>query len=113
MKQKIVVTQIVLVFLLSACSSTSQTDVSITESTLPNPTISKPVKDCEYLQDLAYELQNEAEDRPTRIAEDFIGQWSNVILRNPSCFTNEEYCAAIDAHNSVSPSGRQESSPYC
>ena len=111
---KKLITLVAVALLLSACSSASQTDGSITESTLPNPTISKLVKDCTYFQELAYELRESATGGHTKIiTQDFIERWTYVVMNNSKCFTQIEYCDAIDAHNSVSPRSRQESSPYC
>jgi hypothetical protein len=98
----------------SGCSITSK----ISEPISPTPSSAEqsllPEKDCRYFQALAYSLQESASKGHTKIiTKDFIERWTYVVMNNSKCFTQIEYCDAIDAHNSVSPWGRQESSPYC
>jgi hypothetical protein len=90
--------------------STNQTALIKTPSVIE----SQPTKDCTYFQELAYELKESASGGHTKIiTKDFIERWTYVVMNNSKCFTQIEYCDAIDAHNSVSPWGRQESSPHC
>ena len=112
-KQKIVAAQVVLVFLLSACSSTTQIDASTTESTVPNPSISKPMEDCEYLQNQIYKYQNSAKELQRMFAEELTLDWTRLMINNRKCFSNDEYCAAIGIHNSLEEWYRQESSTWC
>ena len=111
--------------LLVACLVAALVTVSgcANESTSSNPQVPSqssstlenlPVKDCTYFQELAYGLQNRANGGHTKIiTKDFIERWTYVVMNNSKCFTQLEYCDAIDAHNSVSPWGRQVSSPNC
>jgi hypothetical protein len=74
----------------------------------------QPEKDCRYFQELAYGLQESVKSAHTKIiTEDFINRWTYVVMNNAKCFTQIEYCDAIDMHNSVSPWGKQESPPNC
>lgn len=113
MKKRIVATQVVLVFLLSACSSTAQIDASTTESTVPTPTISKPVQDCEYLQNQIYKYQNSAKELQRMFAEELTLKWTRLIINNRKCFSKDEFCSAIDLHNSLEDWYREEGSVWC
>ncbi len=112
-KHKIAATQFVLVFLLTACSSTTQIDTSTTEPILPNPTISKPAVDCEYLRNQVYRYQNSAKELQRMFAEELTLDWTRLMINNRKCFSNDEYCAAIAIHNSLEEWYRQESSTWC
>jgi hypothetical protein len=112
-KKKMIATQFVLVFLLTACSSTTQMDAPTTESISPNPTISKSVEDCEYLQNQVYKFQSSAKESQRMFAEELTLKWTRLMINNRKCFSNDEYCAAIGLHNSLEEWYRQESSIWC
>ena len=114
MSKPLVAWLVVALLTVSGCANESTSS----DQTLPSQPSSKvenlPLKDCIYFQELAYSLQNRANGGHTKIiTKDFIERWTYVVMNNSKCFTQIEYCDAIDAHNSVSPWGRQESSPYC
>lgn len=114
MSKRLVICLVVALLTVSGCAnestSSDPTVPSQSSSTLEN----LPAKDCTYFQELAYGLRDSADGGHTKIiTQDFIERWTYVVMNNSKCFTQLEYCDAIDAHNSVSPWGRQESSPYC
>jgi hypothetical protein len=114
MSKPLVACLVVALLTVSGCAnestSSDQTLPSQPSSTLEN----LPAKDCTYFKELAYELRESANGGYTKIiTKNFIEQWTYVVMNNSKCFTQLEYCDAIDAHNSVSLWGRQESSPYC
>jgi len=111
-KEKIII-QFVLVALLTACSSNSQTESLITQSTVPTPNTSNTVQDCEYLQNQIYQYQNSAKELQRMFAEELTLKWTRLMINNRKCFDNDEYCAAIDLHNSLEEWYRQESSTWC
>lgn len=99
---------------LTSCAYETPSTSQTTPIKTPSVIESQPTKDCTYFQELAYELKESASGGHTKkITKDFIERWTYVVMNNSKCFTQIEYCDAIDAHNSVSPWGRQESSPYC
>ena len=99
---------------VTACASETPSTNQSTPIKTPSVIESQPSKNCTYFQELAYELKESADGGHTKIiTQDFIERWTYVVMNNSKCFTQTEYCEAIDAHNSVSPWGRQESSPYC
>ncbi len=114
MSKRLVVYLVFALMITSGCTNDTQSNSPINKQTPPALSQTQPVKDCAYFQDLAYDIQANVEIGHTKIImDDLIGQWTYVIMNNSKCFTQIEYCDAIDAHNSVSPWGRQESSPYC
>jgi hypothetical protein len=114
MSKRQVACLVVALLTLSGCANKS-TNSDPTTPSQPSSTFENlPTKDCTYFQELAYELKESANGGHTKIiTQDFIERWTYVVMNNSKCFTQIEYCDAIDAHNSVSPQGRQESSPYC
>ena len=109
----VVILGMAIVTVTSCANESPSTNQSATIKT-PSAIKSQPTKDCTYFQELAYELKESANGGHTKIiTKDFIERWTYVVMNNSKCFTQIEYCAAIDAHNSVSPWGRQESSLYC
>ena len=99
---------------LTGCTSEIPSSQTTAPSKPSSSIDSLPVKDCTQFQENVYGLQQSALDSGAKvIKEDFIYQWTAVVFNNSKCFTQDEYCDAIDAHNSVAPWGRQESSPYC
>jgi hypothetical protein len=109
----VVILGMAIVTVTSCGNETPSTNQAATIKT-PSVIESQPTKDCTYFQELAYELKESASGGHTKIiTKDFIERWTYVVINNSKCFTQIEYCDAIDAHNSVSPQGRQESSPYC
>ena len=114
MSKSLVACLVVVLVTVSGCANESTSSSPQvppqSSSTLEN----LPAKDCTYFQELAYGLRESANGGHTKIiTQDFIERWTYVVMNNSKCFTQLEYCDAIDAHNSVSPRGRQESSPYC
>ena len=99
---------------VSACTNESQTSDQSASTKSSTVVESQPVKDCTYFRELALKLQDSANESNTKIiTKDLTEQWTYVIMNHSRCFSTEEYCNAIDAHNSVSLRGRQESSPEC
>jgi hypothetical protein len=114
MSKPLVACLVVALLTVSGCANESSSSNPKEPSQPSTKVENMPLKDCIYFQELAYGLQNRANGGHTKIiTKDFIERWTYVVMNNSKCFTQIEYCDAIDAHNSVSPWGRQESSPYC
>lgn len=114
MRKLAVITVVFVLASISGCGKNNSVNQDISSSGSSAVVQEQPVKDCEYFQELATELREKTDGRHTKIiTEDFISQWTFVIMNNSKCFNQEEYCEAIYAKNSIIPKGRQETSPYC
>jgi hypothetical protein len=114
MSKLLVACLVVALVTVSGCANESTSSNPKVPSQPPTTLENLPAKDCTHFQKLAYGLRESSNGGHTKIiTQDFIEQWTYVVMNNSKCFTQLEYCDAIDAHNSVSPWGRQESSPNC
>jgi len=114
MRKLALITLVLVLVSISGCGKDNSSNQDISSSDSSTVLQEQPVKDCEYFQELADGLREKTDGRHTKIiTEDFISRWTFVVMNNPKCFNQEEYCQAIYAKNSITPKGRQETSPYC
>jgi hypothetical protein len=114
MKKLFPVMMVLVLVFVSGCGDNDSTIQGSNSSESSITLENQPVKDCNYFQELATDLRARTDGRHTKIiTEDFISQWTYVVMNNSNCFSQQEYCQALYAKNSITPVGRQESSPYC
>jgi hypothetical protein len=114
MNKPLLVSLVTVLITASACTTESPVSEPVVPSDSPTYSQSQPIKDCKHFEELAYTLKERTKGGSTeRMTKVYVGEWADVVRYNSECFSNDEICEAIDAHNSVSPWGRQESSPYC
>ena len=110
---KKLVTLVSAILLLTACSEAEQTESQVIQSATPTPNIRESAADCNNIQNEIYRLQNSAKELQRMFAEELTLKWTRLMINNRKCFSNDEYCAAIDLHNSLEEGYRQESSTWC
>jgi hypothetical protein len=113
--KKLAVTTLVFVLVsVVGCGKSDPVNQDVSSSNSSTVLQDQPEKDCKCFQELAADLRERTDGRHTKIiTEDFISQWTYVVMNNSECFNQEQYCQAIYAKNSITPKGRQVSSPYC